>query len=151
MGSVRARLTILLVAFVALVACVGAGAAVATAAPQVFVKASIDTNELTVRPHAILLSGDGTLSLYAIHYESYGGAVAKATGRAYTRGCTPNCAEGKVRRPRATIRFSDQVKCEGKLVYGEVSYVLRGPLLKGYKRRESFDLRPISEMGEPVC
>src|SRR6201999_20385 len=105
-------------------------------------KASIDTDELTVRPHAILLSGDGTLSLYAIHYESYGGAVAKASGRAYTRGCTPDCAEGKARRPGATIHFADQVTCEGKLVYGEVSYVLHGPLLKGCKRRESFDLRP---------
>jgi hypothetical protein len=149
---VRARLTILLVASMALLVCLGAMATGAVAARQVFVKASIDTNELKVRPHALLLSGDGTLSLYGIHYASYGGSVAKASGRAYTRGCTPNCAEGKVRRPRATIRFSDLVKCEGKLVYGTLSYVLRGPVLKGYRRRESFDLRPIDETtGKPLC
>jgi hypothetical protein len=141
----RARLTFLLVALVALALPAGAAAA-----PTAFVKASIDTNELTVRPHAILLSGDGTLSLYAIHYESYGGVVAKASGRAYTRGCTPDCAQGKVRRPRAAIRFSELVECEGKMVYGKLSYVLRGPVLKGYRRRESFDLRPIGETGKPV-
>jgi hypothetical protein len=148
---VRARLTILLVASMALVVCVGAMATSAAAAQRVFIKASIDSNELKVRPHAVLLSGDGTPALYGIHYETYGGVVAKASGRAYTRGCTPNCAEGKVRRPGATIRFSDLLKCEGKLVYGELEYRLHGPLLKGYKRRESFDLRPISETGKPVC
>jgi hypothetical protein len=143
----RARLTVLVVVLAAL-----AVPASAIAAQTVFIKASIDTNELKVRPHALLLSGDGTLSLYGIHYESYGGAVAKATGHAYTRGCTPDCAQGKVRRPRATIRFSDLLTCEGKPVYGELSYVLRGPVLQGYKRRASFDLRPIAEKtGKPVC
>jgi hypothetical protein len=135
----------------ALLVGVGAMATSAVAAQRVFVKASIDSNELKVRPHAVLLSGDGTLALYGISYETYGGAVAKASGRAYTRGCTPNCAEGKVRRPSATIRFSDLLRCEGKLVYGELDYGLHGPLLKGYKRRESFDLRPLDETGKPVC
>jgi hypothetical protein len=143
---------VLLVASMALPACVGSMAGNAAAAQRVFVKASIDSNELKVRPHVILLSGDGTLGLEGIHYETYGGVVAKASGRAYTRGCTPNCAEGKVRRPGATIRFSDLLKCEGRLVYGELEYRLHGPLLKGYKRRESFDLRPLDEeTGKPVC
>lgn len=143
----RARLTVLVVALAAL-----AVPASAEAAQAVFVKASIDTNELKLRPHAILLSGDGTLALYGIHYETYGGAVAKASGRAYTRGCTPDCAQGRVRRPRATIRFSDLLRCEGKRVYGQLSYVLHGQILKGYKRRESFDLRPLDERtGKPAC
>jgi hypothetical protein len=148
---VRARLKVLLVASMALLVCVGVMAGSAAAAQRVFVKASIDSNELKVRPHAVLLSGDGTLALYGIHYETYGGVVAKASGRAYTRGCTPDCAEGKVRRPGATIRFSDLLKCEGKLVYGELEYRLHGPLLKGYERRERFDLRPLDETGKPVC
>jgi hypothetical protein len=143
----RGRLAVLVVALVALGAPVSA-----IAAQKVFVKASIDTNELKVRPHALLLSGDGTLSLYGIHYEMYGGAVSKATGHAYTRGCTPDCAEGRVKRPRATIRFSDLLKCEGKLVYGQLNYVLHGPVLKGYGRHGSFDLRPLDEKtGKPVC
>jgi hypothetical protein len=150
--DVRAPLRILLVASMALLVSAGAMAASAAATQRVFVKASIDSNELRVRPHVLLLSGDGTLGLEGLHYETYGGAVAKASGRAYTRGCTPDCAEGKVRRPGATIRFSDLLKCEGKLVYGELEYRLHGSLLKGYKRRESFDLRPLDEeTGKPVC
>ena len=117
-AGVRARLKVLLVASMALLACAGAIAGSAAAAQRVFVKASIDSNELKVRPHVILLSGDGTLGLERVHYGTYGGAVAKASGRAYTRGCTPNCAEGKVRRPGATLRFSDLLKCEGKWSMG---------------------------------
>ena len=32
-----------------------------------------------------------------------------------------------------------------EVVYGELEYRLHGPLLKGYKRRESFDLRPLDK------
>ncbi len=145
----RARLIVLVVALVALaVLPASAGAA---AGGKVFVKTSIDTNTLKVRPHQILLSGDGTLGLLAIKYESYGGPVAKATATAYTRGCTPKCAEGKVLRPRATVRFSDLVECEGKMVYGKLSYVLHGPIPSGFERRAVDDIRPIDERGKPIC
>lgn len=123
----------------------------AVAAEKVFVEPYLNQGPAQVRPHEILLAEDGTLSLYAIHYESYGGAVAKATGRGYTRGCTPDCAQGTVLRPQATIRLSQLIRCEGKLIYGRLRYTLTGPIPSGFKRRATYDLRPIDEHGKPVC
>jgi hypothetical protein len=142
---VRARAVVL----VALVALALPGAALA--AGPVFVKPSLNEVPPQVRPHKILLAEDGTLDLYAIHYESYGGPVAKASGRAYTRGCVPDCAQGKVERPRATIRFSKLTRCEGKMVYARLNYSLRGPIPNGFARHATYDLRPVDEAGKPVC
>lgn len=142
----RSRLTLLVVALSAL-----ALPASAVAAQRVFVESYLDQGPAQVRPHEILLAEDGTLSLYAIHYETYGGATATATGRGYTRGCTPDCAQGKVRRPRATIRLSQRIQCEGKLIYARLQYSLTGPIPSGFKRRATYDLRPLDEGGKPLC
>ena len=141
----RARLAILVVGLVALAVPAGAAAA------RVFVKPSLNDVPLQVRPHRILLAEDGTLDLYAIHYESYGGSVATATGRGYTRGCVPDCAQGKVDRPRAKIRLSQVTRCEGKEVYARLEYTFSGPIPGGFERHATYDLRPIDETGKPVC
>jgi hypothetical protein len=125
--------------------------ATAVAGPTVFVKIGIDTDTLKVRPHEIFMSADGTFAFPGIKYESWGGPVAKATSRAYTRGCDPFCADGKVLRPKATLRFSDLLECEGRMVYGRLSYVLHGRILKGFLRRSTEDMRPTDERGKPVC
>jgi hypothetical protein len=142
---VRARAAIL----VALVALAVPGTALA--AGQVFIKPSLNEVPPQVRPHKILLAEDGTLDLYAIHYESYGGPVAKASGLAYTRGCVPDCAQGKVDRPRATIRFSKLTRCEGKMVYAQLQYSLQGAIPGGFERHATYDLRPLDEQGKPIC
>lgn len=142
----RARLTVLLVALCAL-----AVPATAVAAQQVFVPQYLNEGPPQVRPHAVILAEDGTLSLYGIHYESYGGAVANATGRGYVRGCTPDCAQGKVYRPQATISFSQVMKCEGKLIYARLRYSFVGAIPSGFKRTATFDLRPLDESGKPAC
>jgi hypothetical protein len=123
----------------------------AFAAPQVFVKSSIDNESFEVKPHRIILAGDGTLALLAIKYESYGGPVAKGTSTAYTRGCTPFCADGEVLRPKATLRLSDLIKCEGKMIYAELSYRLYGKIPKGFSRRVTDDMRPVGAGGKPAC
>jgi hypothetical protein len=127
---------------------VGAGAA---GGGKVFVEPYLNQGPAQVRPHEILLAEDGTLSLYAIHYESYGGATATATGRGYTRGCVPDCAQGKVLRPRAKIRLSQVTSCEGKMIYARLQYSFTGAIPSGFKRRATYDLRPLDEHGKPVC
>jgi hypothetical protein len=153
-GLGRAQLIAAVAVIVALVGLVGGAAGASaggSAGGKVFVEPYLNQGPAQMRPHEILLSEDGTLSLYAIHYESYGGAVATATGRGYTRGCTPDCAQGKVQRPQATIRLSQVTRCEGKLIYARLQYSLKGPIPSGFKRRATFDLRPVDQHGKPLC
>jgi hypothetical protein len=150
----RARLTLLVAALVVVLVAALSGVAAAAeggGTQKIYVEASINPEPPVVRPHAILLSGDGTFSLYAIKYQSYGGPVATAAGRAYVRGCTPNCAQGKVYRPKATIRLSQVKTCEGKLLYMRLKYSVTGPIPNGFRRQGSIDLTPFNEKGKPVC
>ena len=126
-------------------------AAVAPAAEQVYVEPGIYPAAPQVRPHELALSGDGTLLLYAIKYTSWGGPTAEATGRGYVRGCTPDCAQGKVYRPKAKIRLSRVLRCEGKLLYTRVSFSFTGTIPKGYKRSATTELVPFDKQGKPAC
>ena len=124
------------------------GTATATGAThRVYVERDIVSQELTYRPHAIGLSADGTFAIVGIRYQSYGGAVAKARARAYVRGCSPDCAQGKVFRPPAAVRLSDEIACRGVTIYSRLRYVLQGPLPPGFRRRGSEPLRPLGEKG----
>jgi hypothetical protein len=120
--------------------------ALASAAPhKVYVERDIVGQELGYRPHAIGLSADGTFAIIGISYQSYGGPVATATGQAYVRGCTPNCAEGKEYRRAATLRLSDQIQCRGVTIYSRLRYVLKGPLPPEFRRQGTEPLRPVGE------
>jgi hypothetical protein len=122
--------------------------ALASAAPhKVYVERDIVGQELAYRPHAIGLSADGTFAIIGIGYQSYGGPVATATGQAYVRGCTPNCAEGKEYRPAATLRLSDQIQCRRVTIYSRLRYVLKGPLSPEFRRRGTEPLRPVGKKG----
>ncbi|HVV91458.1 MAG TPA: hypothetical protein VHB53_13260 [Solirubrobacterales bacterium] len=142
------RRSVLFVAL-ALVALTAAWAATALgAAPKkVYVEGDIVGQELVYRPHAIGLSGDGTFAMNGIKYTSYGGATATATARAYVRGCTPDCAQGKVYRPSASLRFETRLQCQGKTIYSELHYRLRGTLPAGFPRRGTESLRPVGPEG----
>jgi hypothetical protein len=126
---------------------VASGAAPSAAPKKVYVEGDIVGQELVYRPHAIGLSADGTFALTGIKYASYGGAVATATGRAYVRGCTPDCALGKVFRPTAALRLESQVRCRGKTIYSELRYTLQGPLPAGFRRQGMELLRPVGPEG----
>jgi hypothetical protein len=136
-----------LLAAAALIAILGAGfAAIASGAShKVYVERDIDSQELAYRPHAIGLSGDGTFAMAGIKYRTYGGPVARATARAYVRGCTPNCAEGRLFRPRATLRLVDQIQCRGVTIYSRLRFVLHGSLPSGDRRHGTVLLRPLGE------
>ena len=144
----RIALIALALALVA-VTCAGvaSGAAPSAAPKKVYVEGDIVGQELVYRPHAIGLSADGTFALTGIKYESYGGPVATATGRAFVRGCTPNCAQGKAYRPAATLRLESQARCQGKTIYSKLHYALRGPLPAGFHRQGMELLRPVGPEG----
>ncbi|HEY2052515.1 MAG TPA: hypothetical protein VGH14_01115 [Solirubrobacterales bacterium] len=124
-----------------------AATAIAATAKKVYVEGDIVSQELVYRPHAIGLSADGTFALTGIKYSSYGGPTAIATGRAYVRGCTPNCAQGKVYRPSAALRLEKQVQCGGKTIYSKLHYSLAGPLPAGFRRQGTELLRPVGPEG----
>lgn len=140
----RALLTALALALLA-----GTCAAAALAATQakVYVESDIVGQELVYRPHAIGLAADGTFALTGLRYQSYGGPIATATGRAYVRGCTPNCAEGKAYRPAAKVRLESQIQCRGKTIYSKLHYSLRGTLPAGFRRQGTMPLRPVGPQG----
>jgi hypothetical protein len=125
-----------------------ASTAIGAAPKKVYVEGDIVNQELVYRPHAIGLSADGTFALTAIKYTSYGGPTATATGRAYLRGCTPDCAQGKVYRPAAALRLEKQVQCGGKTIYSKLRYSLSGPLPAGFRRQGTELLRPV---GPEAC
>jgi hypothetical protein len=138
----------LIIAALALVVLGCPATTIANASPhKVYVERDIVGQELAYRPHAIGLSADGTFTVIGISYQSYGGPLATATGQAYVRGCTPNCAEGKEYRPTATLRLSDQIQCRGVTIYSRLRYVLNGPLPPEFRRRGIEPLRPVGEKG----
>jgi hypothetical protein len=126
------------------VTCAATGLASA-AAHKVFVERDVVGQELAYRPHAIGLSADGTFAIIGISYQSYGGPTATATAKAYVRGCTPNCAEGKEYRAPATLRLSGKIPCRGVTIYSRLHYALRGPLPSGFRRQGTEPLRPVGE------
>ncbi len=124
-----------------------AATALAAAPKKVYIEGDVVGQELVYRPHAIELAADGTFAMTGIKYTSYGGPVAGATARAYVRGCTPNCAEGKVVRPSATLRFKAQTQCGAKTIYSKLRYKLQGPLPGGFRRQATIALRPVGPEG----
>jgi hypothetical protein len=126
-------------------------AAASGASHKVFVERNVTTGELAYRPHLIALSEDGTFAMTRIRWQRYGGPVALASATAYTRGCTPDCAQGKLDRPRASLRFTNRIHCQGQYIYARMHYALRGALPGGYRHRGSYSLRPLGESEGGGC
>lgn len=103
----------------------------------VLVPRSVVNQELAYRPHAIGLAADGTFALFKIHWLTYGSEVARARARAYVRGCTPDCARGKVTRPKASLRFTNLIPCRGARVYSRLHFLLHGRVPDGGRHRGS--------------
>jgi hypothetical protein len=142
----RSRIVFVALALPAVaVAC--AATALGAAPKKVYVEGDVVNQELVYRPHAIELAADGTFALTGIKYTSYGGPTATATARAYLRGCTPNCAQGKVYRPPATLRLEARVQCQGKTIYSKLHYRLQGPLPADFLRQGTETLRPVGSKG----
>lgn len=141
-------IAVALAALAALLATAALAAPAATAGgPGVLVEQNIVTGELAERPHEMVLSGDGTFYLYGLRWQSFGGPTAVANGRAYARGCVPDCARGRVTRPRVTVRLGDPTAYRGGRIYSRLHLLLRGPLPKGYSHRASYSMVPGGPLG----
>jgi hypothetical protein len=142
----RSHATLLALAALA-IAVTCAATALAAAPKKVYIVGDVVNQELVYRPHAIELAADGTFAMTGIKYATYGGPAATATARAYLRGCTPNCAQGKVYRPAATLRFESRVQCGGKTIYSKLRYKLEGGLPADFRRQGVLTLRPVGPEG----
>jgi hypothetical protein len=134
-------------------------AAAATSAPpstapeqqRVLVVRALGDDKLYYRPHFFLLSGDGTFGINKVQWKHYGGATATASARAFVNDCVPYCAAGHIDRPRAALKLSKVVDCNGTPIYARLEYTLTGPLPKGFPRRGGYSMRPLGEDGKPEC
>jgi hypothetical protein len=100
------------------------------------------TGALAKRPHEIVPFESfpferNPFYLYALRWKSFGGSVARATGRAYTRRDFEYRDGSEVKRRRVTLRLSHLVRIGDNLVYARLQYVLRGPVANGFTRRRS--------------
>jgi hypothetical protein len=134
-----------LVAVLATALAATASGATSGANRRVYVERDIVNQQLAYRPHAIGLAADGTFAMLGIRWQTYGGATATAVSSAYVRGCTPDCAQGRVFRPRATLRLDKVIDCHGVPIYSRLRYVLHGSLPSDFRRRGSELLRPLGE------
>jgi hypothetical protein len=118
---------------------------------RVLVTRALGEDKLYYRPHFFLLSGDGTFGVSKVQWHSYGGAVAEASGRAFADDCIPYCAAGRIFKPRAKLKLSKVVQCQGHPVYARLRYELAGKVPKGLPRRGGFPMLPLGEDGKPDC
>jgi len=103
---------------------------------------SITNDQLATRPHKITLSADGSFYLYKIHWKSFGGDEARAVGRAYLRTGCSTCPNREVERPRVGIRLVHLVDQGNFRVYEHLSYVLQGPVPRGFEHRGAQSMLP---------
>ncbi len=125
--------------------------ATASTPDRILVTRSLGDDRLYFRPHQFVLSGDGSFGIAGVEWKSYGGRAAIATGRGFANDCEPNCAEGTFFHPRAKLRLSRVVDCNGVDVYARLSYQLFGFLPAGVHHRGSFAMRPRDESGGFEC
>ena len=116
---------------------------------RVLIRRSICDETFVYRPHRIGLSCDGTFLIQRIRWLHYGGQAASARASAYTRGCNPACAVGRVFHPTARIRLSHRVRCDGREIYARLRFTLRGPIPEGFRHHGTYSLLPTDEGGEP--
>ena len=65
-----------------------------------------------IRPATIIIAcADDNLSLTRLHWSSFGGAAARATGQYYVNDCTPNCAAGRFHSYPMTLVLSKAKVC----------------------------------------
>jgi hypothetical protein len=91
------------------------------------------SNVLTIRPDQATPTGDGTLWWEHLHWWTWGGATATATGGFAVKSCTPNCAQGKLTHygpgtahARLVADRPRTLHCDGHTVRAYTRYVFTG-------------------------
>jgi hypothetical protein len=93
--------------------------------------------KLVHRPASVVLTcGDAGYSLVKLHWQSWGGARAAATGAASVNNCTPNCAAGKFKSYPVTLAADRLKTCQGKQVYLRLTVHFTGARPQGYKAND---------------
>jgi len=89
-----------------------------------------------VRPRNLYLTADGTLAVFKVRWDTWGGRRATGRGRAEYHGCTPDCASGVDHHARVSIRLSNIRRCGSRRYYTHVRLTLpSGRLLdRGFLR-----------------
>jgi hypothetical protein len=83
-----------------------------------------------VQPSALFLTGDGTLDVFHVQWNHWGGASAAGSGTAEYHGCTPICASAPVHHAVVAVRLSAIRRCGKRYFYTHVRLTLRsGKLL----------------------
>lgn len=87
-----------------------------------------DCVKASSRPKTLTLTcGDGNTVLSRLHWSSFGGASAQASGTFETNTCNPNCANGKVVRYPVAVLASDTRTCKAGLrIYNKLTLRFTG-------------------------
>lgn len=95
----------------------------AAASNQIYFYANL-ANEINsqsrpvVRPSVVFLRYDGSIVVKGLHWSSWGGSVARATGVYSASNCNPSCATGKRTNRVAKVSVSHPEVVVGHKVYG---------------------------------
>ncbi len=92
-----------------------------------------------VRPATIIVAcADDNLALTHLHWISFGGATATASGSYYVNDCTPNCAAGHFHAYAVRVVLSRSKACPDKHDdYQQATVTFTGPRPPGVKSAQS--------------
>ncbi|HEX4108654.1 MAG TPA: hypothetical protein VHX88_11000 [Solirubrobacteraceae bacterium] len=101
------------------------GAACALPAFAAGSKKISNCNEAQTRPKDVTIAcGDGNTFLANLHWSSFGGSTASATGTFEENNCSPSCVNGKLEKAAVKVIASGTIACKGRVdVYQRVSLV----------------------------
>src|SRR4051812_6683992 len=90
----------------------------ATSATKVYLPGCTPTDESTFKPKTYLVAcGDGSFSLVKMKWSSWGSKTAAGSGKAAINTCEPNCADGKFKRYKVTVKLTKPKTCSGVKVW----------------------------------
>ena len=109
--------------------------------PEARVRDDVTTQHLAKRPHKMILTADGSFYIHNIHWQTFGSALAKGTGIAYTRTGCLTCPGREIAHLRARLRLTHLEDHGLHRVYEELHYTLLGPLPDGFTHHGLVSLR----------
>lgn len=124
--------------FAIAVALIGATAIGASASGSRYVT---DCNKAKSRPASITITcGDANAALIKLHWSSWGGAKAHASGTFAYNDCVPSCAAGSGKQVPATATLSGTRRCKGRTFYKLLVIHFTARVPKGYHRTDPWTL-----------
>jgi hypothetical protein len=88
----------------------------------------------------MLACGDGNFWVGALHWRTWGGTGAAATGTAHVNDCTPYCAAGHFHTYPVAITLAAPKTCSGRSEFTKLEYRFPGAKPKG-PRSSSYTFR----------